>query len=136
MRARLTLPDSPYAVGVTDLSRPLKPPAFLADLDGFTNRNGTSTIPFQLVANVGIRALPRNPRRAGLLINNLDPTTDLRYSFGNDQGANGLLIVPRGAALFDFTTPPDELYLFSTAAISVIVVDITRLPAPPKLRRA
>lgn len=135
MRGRLTLPDSPYDVRLTDLSRPLKPPSFAAELDQFTNRNGTSTINFQLVANTSVRVLPRNPRRSGLLINNLDAAADLRYSFGNNLGPDGLLIVPRGAALFDFTTPPDELYLFSTANISVIVMDMTRVPAPPKLRR-
>lgn len=136
MRAKLSLPDAPYDVRVTDLGRPLKPPAFAAELDGFKNRNLTSTIPVQLQAGLSVRILPRNLRRSGLLIQNVDVAADIRYSFGNDLGTSGLLLKANGsAALFDFTTPPDELYLFSTANASVIVLEMTRGFDPPKMTR-
>lgn len=132
MRARLTLPDSASDVRLTDLNRPLKPPAFAAQLDNFKNRNLTSTIPVQLVANQTVRILPRNYRRTGLLIQNVDTAADIRYSFGNDLQGAGLLLTANGsAALFDFTTPPDEVYLFSTANASVIVLEMTRGFDPP-----
>jgi hypothetical protein len=135
-RFPLTLPDSAADPRTTDLSRPLMPPRHEADLDQWQNRNRTTTIPYQLVANASTRALPYNPRRSGLMIQNLDPSANLRYSFGNDLQGSGLIATPNGGtALFDFTTPPDELYLFATANISVIVMEITRIVATPKLRR-
>lgn len=135
MRNRLTLPDSPYDARVTDLALPVRPPNAVSSFDGFENRNGTSTIVLQLVGGaVAVRVLPRNPRRSGLRIQNKDAAADLLYSLGNDQAANGIIVPPRGSDLYDFTTPPDELYLFSSANITVIVVEMTRLPAPPKAR--
>lgn len=134
MAARIKLRrnfDSPYDVRVTDYSKPLAPRRTNPQAaDGFANRNVSNTTPFVLVGNAPpVRALPRNDRRVGILIQNLDPTTDLRYSFGNgmsENGTGGLLCVPRGSILLDFTTPPDELYLFSTANITVMVMDVTR----------
>lgn len=130
MRRRLTLPDVASNPSVTDINRPLIPPSFNAAADGYVNRNATSTLPIQLVANTSLRILPRNPRRSGMQIQNLDPTTDLNYSLGNDLQGSGLLVVPRGTVLYDFTTPCDELYLFSTANISVVILEITRTAAP------
>lgn len=127
------LPDSAYDPRITDMRRPLNAPK-TGDFspDSFVNRNITNTTPFQLVGNgPPIRALPRNPRRVGLQINNIDIASNLIYSFGNaittsTGGAIGLTLIPNGMALYDFSTPPDELYLFSTANIYVIVMDITR----------
>lgn len=125
-----SLPDQPYSVGVTDLSRPLIPPnargGGKSGLDTFTNRNISSTTPFQLVANTTVRALPRNPRRVGLQIQNIDTTNILRYSLGNDLQGSGLYVGALGTVLYDFTTPPDELYLFSTTNMQCIVLEITR----------
>lgn len=120
--------DSPYDSRVTDLRKPLMPKRGNGGGgDGFENRNLTNTTPFQLVGGAdAIRALPRNPRRVGLRIQNLDNTADLRYSFGNALNNNGVLIPPRSSDLYDFTTPPDEVYLWSSANIYVIIVDITR----------
>lgn len=121
--------DSPYDVRMTDLNNPLMPPRGQGGGggDGFVNRNVSNTTPFVLVGGAeAIRALPRNPRRVGLQIQNLDPSADLRYSVGNNLNGNGLLVVPRGTVLYDFTTPPDELYLWSAANITVIVMDVTR----------
>lgn len=132
------LPDQSYDHRVTDLSRPLIPPSPATEgvLDSFVNRNLTATTPFQLQANQSIRALPRNPRRVGLLIQNADASVVGNYSFGNDLAGEGIQVQPGGAALFDFTTPPDEVYLFSTANIRIIIVEITRgfTPATTKPR--
>jgi hypothetical protein len=124
------LPDSPYAPGVTDVSRPLRPPSAKgsggAALDGFVNRNISGTTNFSLVAGVTIRALPRNPRRVGLQIQNIDTTSILRYSLGNDLQGSGLYVGSLGTVLYDFTTPPDELYLFSVTNLQCIILEISR----------
>ena len=131
------LPDQSFDHRVTDLSRPLKPisPTTEGVLDTFQNRNMTTTTPYQLIANQSIRALPRNPRRVGLLIQNLDATAIGNYSLGNDLADLGLQIAAGGAVLFDFTCPPDEVYLFSTANIRMMVVDITRGYTPAVARK-
>jgi hypothetical protein len=112
------------------MQRPLNAPQSAGGnaSDGFVNRNVANTTPFQLVGGAApIRALPRNPRRVGLLINNIDTTANLIYTFGNAIPGFGITLLPNGTALFDFSTPPDELYLFSAVAnIYVIVMDITR----------
>jgi hypothetical protein len=137
MRNRFTLPDQSYDVGVTRVDRPLYPPQMDARLDSFRNRNRTSTLPFILVANApSVRALPRNLRRTGLRLQNVDATGTLYYSIGNDLAVNGLQIPPGGSDLYDFTTPADELYLFATANIRVIIVEMSReMEAPVATRK-
>jgi hypothetical protein len=145
------VPDQSYDPRVTDLSRPLNVPGMTGPqsgipyLDssgapttgsaqnpnsagmGWTNRNVTNQIPFLLTAGISTRALPYNAKRTGLVIQNLDAAQPLSYSFSNDLQALGLQIGAGGAALFDFTTPPDTLYLFCGAAnIQVAVVEISR----------
>lgn len=126
------LPDASYDVGVTDLSRPLRPPGSLSVVDQFRNRNNASTIPFQLQPGISIRALPRNPRRTGLRIQNRDATALIFYSVGNDQGANGFQIAAGGSDLYDFTCPRDEIYLYSAVSASVLILEMTREMDPPK----
>lgn len=130
-----TLPDDPSDARLTDLSRPLSPTRQDFLIDPFVNRNLTATTPYVLLANAATRALPRNPRRVGLVIQNKDTTADMFYSFGNNLDGNGLLIAPRSSVLFDFTTPADELYLFSAFNIYTLVMEITRGFAPPMRRK-
>jgi hypothetical protein len=122
--------DSPYDVRNTDLSRPMIPQnggGNGSGGDGFRNRIITNTTPFTLAAGQSTRALPRNDRRVGLQIQNLDASAALRYSFGNDLLGSGLQILANNSVLYDFSTPPDELYLFcATANIYVVVMDMTR----------
>jgi hypothetical protein len=132
------LPDSPYDPRVTDIDSPVRPPKatdFKLDAagnpipgsqDNFKNRNKSNTTPIQLVAGQSVRALPANPRRSGLMIVNKDATATLFYSFGNSADVLALEIAPKGSALFDFTTPGDELYLFSSANIQVALLEISR----------
>jgi hypothetical protein len=142
------LPDSGYDPRVTDLSRPLNvpgstgPQAGIPYTDpstgapatvaggpgqGWKNNNVSNTIPIQLVAGVSTRALPNNPKRTGLLIQNKDPTSTLNVSFGNDLQGLGLNIGPGGYILLDFTTTPDPVYLFCAGAnIQTIVVEFSR----------
>lgn len=97
---------------------------------GWQNRNVTNTIPFSLVAGVSARVLPVNYKRTGLLLQNLDATAVLNFSFGNDLQGFGAQIGAGGSALFDFTTPPDTLYLFcATANIQALVMEISRAGA-------
>lgn len=126
---RFTMPDQGYDARVTDMSRPLYPPGAgnPNSTDTFKNRTISTTTPFAIVANdPSVRALPYNPRRVGLQIQNLDSTNILRYSLGNDLAGAGLYVVALGTVLYDFTTPPDELYLFSTTNIQCIVLEMTR----------
>jgi hypothetical protein len=127
-RLSRNLPDNPSDPRVTSLRDAFNAPK-KGDFspDAFVNRNVTNTTPFQLVGGApAIRALPRNPRRVGLQINNIDAGGNLVYSFGNAIGPIGLTLIPNGMALYDFSTPPDELYLFSTVNLYVVVMDITR----------
>ena len=140
------LPDAAYDPRVTDLSRPLNPApgygngpfepatgptpgtAALAPgaFGGFVNRNTSNQLFFQLTANKSLRALVANPRRCGLEIQNRDATAALVYSFGTDRGFNGLLVAAGGSVLYDFTTPPDTIYLISSANILVAMLEISR----------
>lgn len=130
---RQTLPDASYDSRVTDMSRPLMPPNARntgpngQPIDTFRNRTISATTPFSIIANApSVRALPYNPRRVGLQIQNLDSTNILRYSLGNDLNVSGLYVVALGTVLYDFTTPPDELWLASTTNIQCIVLEMTR----------
>src|SRR5271163_4848103 len=107
------LPDQAYDPRITNMERPLNVPASTGPQasilpnpvnPGWTNKNVTNQIPFQLVAGLSTRALAYNAKRCGLLIQNLDATQPLNYSFSNDLQGIGFLIGPQGAALFDFTT--------------------------------
>lgn len=128
------LPDHAYDPRVTDLSRPLRPPAPAAPSaaqvaagDMFRNRNVANTTPMQLVANApSVRVLPANYRRTGMIIQNKDTTADLFYSFGVAADANSHSIPHGGYVLLDFTTPNSELYLFATANVLAVVTDMTR----------
>lgn len=101
-----------------------------AGSNGWVNKNVTNQIPFLLVAGISVRALPYNPKRSGLLIQNLDATNVINYSFSNDLQLNGFQIAAGGAVLLDFTTPPDTLYLISgTANVNAIVAEISRAGA-------
>ncbi len=136
MAPRRTLPDNPSDVRLTDINRPLMPTRQDFALDSFQNRNLTSTTPYVLVGlATGIRALPRNPRRVGLQIQNKDASADLFYSLGNNLNGDGIVIPPRGSVLYDFTTPPDELYLYSGANVICLVVEMMRGFTPPQARK-
>jgi len=95
---------------------------------GWINRNVTNTIPFQLTAGQTTRALPNNYKRTGVIIQNLDATATLNYSWANDLQGFGAQIPPGGSVLLDFTTPPDVLYLFvgGLANIQALVIEFSR----------
>jgi hypothetical protein len=147
------LPDSAYDPRVTSLKRPFNAPGSTgpqsgipystangstttggmqagipgSSVLGFMNKNVTNMLPFGLVVGVSVRALANNAKRSGLIIQNKDPTNTLNYSLGNDLQALGAAIGPGGAVLFDFTTPPDALYLYSaTANLQAVVVELSR----------
>ncbi len=131
------MPDAGYDPRVTDLSHPLNMGRIAgAGLPGsgsgaaarrYYNKNVSTLTPVQLTANVSLRILPYNDRRSGLQIVNKDPAAPLNYSFGNDAGVNGLQLAAGGMALYDFTTPPDTLYLLAAADILVAILEISRM---------
>ena len=122
------LPDQPYDPRITDLSRPLRPPTpkTAGGLDTFRNRTITNTTPIQLTANVGVRALPKNERRTGLLIQNRDAAANLFVGFGNSADSTSVSVPPGGFMLFDFTCPAGEVYLFAIANVQAVLVDMSR----------
>jgi hypothetical protein len=142
------LPDQAYDPRVTDLSKPLNVPGTTGPQanypyqdpgtgqivtnagngSGWVNRNVTNTIPFSLISGKSTRALPVNYKRTGVIIQNLDATQALNYSFANDLQGFGAQIGAGGAVLLDFTTPPDTLYLFTggLANIQALVMEFSR----------
>ncbi len=140
------LPDAAYDSRVTDLSKPLNPApgygngAFMPPTGatpgaaalapgaqgGYFNRNISAQSYFQLTANQSYRALSANVRRSGLVIQNKDASAVLVYSLGTDRGYNGFDVSAGGSVLYDFTTPPDTLYLISSADILVAVLEVSR----------
>jgi hypothetical protein len=137
------LPDQAYDPRITDLTKPFNVPAAtgpqaIQSIDpttglattqgGWVNRNVTNTIPVQLIALQTVRILVTNPKRTGVLIQNLDATAALNFSFSNDLQGNGAQIGAGGSVLLDFTTPPDTLYLFcATANIRALVMEFSRM---------
>lgn len=137
------LPDQSYDPRITDLSKPFNVPAAtgpqtidtvnpatgLATVaGGWVNRNVTNMIPVALVAGVSLRVLPYNPKRTGLILQNLDAVNPLNFSFANDLKGNGGQIGAGGSILLDFTTPPDTLYLFSGAGnLASMVIEFSRM---------
>lgn len=124
------LPDSPYDPRVTDINRPLSPPKGTGPtgaIDTFRNKNIANTTPIQLVGGIATRALPQNPRRTGLMIQNKDAAATMFYSFGNSADTNSFQLAPGASALFDFTTPSSEVWLFSaSASIQVMLLEMSR----------
>lgn len=104
------------------------PPGSRAGAGGWINRNVTNTIPYTILAGQSTRALPVNYKRTGVIIQNLDATATLNYSFANDLQNFGGQIGPGGSVLLDFTCPPDTLYLFvgGAANIQALVVEFSR----------
>ena len=125
-----SLPDQPYDPRVTALDFPLRPPISRnADgtPDNFRNRNLRNTTPIQLVGGAaGVRVLPANPRRTGLIIQNKDAAATLFVGYGVQADINSFQIAPGGSILEDFTAPAGEVYLFSTANIQAILIDTSR----------
>jgi hypothetical protein len=98
-------------------------------LDNFKNRNETKTYPIQLVANQPIRITPGNLRRTGIVIQNKDPAAALFFAFGNAVTTDALSLVAGGMIGFDFTTPPEDLWLLSASNIQVAIMEMTRKPS-------
>lgn len=124
------LPDHSYDPRVTDLAYPLRPPiGKLPDgsVDLFRNKNIANTTPIQLVANAAsIRVLPNNLRRTGLIVQNKDATVAGFVGFGVQADANSLSLAAGAIMLLDFTCPTSEVYLFSTANIQMVLVEMSR----------
>jgi hypothetical protein len=136
------LPDQSYDPRVTDLAHPFNVPAATGPLTinpatgllngGWVNRNVTNTIPIRLqgivagVTNGSLRVLPNNPKRTGLIIQNLDAVNALNFSIANDLAGNGIQVGAGGSILLDFTCPPDAIYLFSAVPLSAMVVEFSR----------
>lgn len=89
--------------------------------DGSISRTGpirTTNLPFAVIGNApAIVISVQNTWRKGLLLKNLDPTTNLFVGFGQLADANGFFIDPLGYVLFDFTCPTDAISVFATADV-------------------
>lgn len=89
--------------------------------DGSVTRTGpirTTNLPFAVIGGAAAIVISvQNPWRRGLLLKNLDPTTNLYVGFGQLADVNGFFIDPLGYVLFDFTCPTDAISVFSTANV-------------------
>lgn len=89
--------------------------------DGSIDRTGpirTTNLPFAVIGNAAAIVISvQNPWRKGLLLKNLDPTTNLYVGFGQLADVNGFFIDPLGYVLFDFVCPTDAISVFSTANV-------------------
>jgi hypothetical protein len=69
-------------------------------------------------------ALPFNPKRTYLIVQNLSAATNLYLGFGAGATAsNGILILPNGGNfLADYAVPMDDIYLFFAAGAAETAV--------------
>ncbi len=85
----------------------------------------TTAVPFAVIANASpIVIAVQNPWRKGLLIQNLDPTTNLSIGFGQLASANGFFLSPLGYILLDFTCPTDAISVFATANVNGFMAEM------------
>lgn len=121
-----TLIPSAYAPNVTDLSdafrgRPSNAPMIVPQ-----SPMTTGSVPFTLVANQAYLLLNNNPRRKGLLIENLDSTATLYIGFAQIADIFSFQLPPLGAMLLDFVCPTDQISAFATANISGVCLEFSR----------
>lgn len=81
---------------------------------------------FRLEANVPYILAVQNPRRVGLMLQNLDPAQDLFFNFGAEVTLSSGIIVPRGTILLDFVCPTDQLTVMGAVAMSGYFVEMFR----------
>jgi hypothetical protein len=87
----------------------------------------TNQVPFRLVAGQPYKLFNDNPNRKGLMLENLDPVTNLNFSFGIQADATAFQLVPNGVVLLDFVCPTDSVWLFATLAVSGVGAEFAPL---------
>lgn len=129
-RTRTALIPQAYDVAFTAWRADFRYQFGFARADGQPiKRNGpvrSNPIPFALVANApAICVAIGNDARTGLIIKNLDPTTDLLVGFGVvADAATGFPISPLQTLLLDFVTPTDAIWAFSTANVRGYLIEM------------
>lgn len=86
----------------------------------------TASIPFRLTPAVALNLMTDNPHRKGLVIQNLDPVTNLNVAFGTIADANSFALPPNSVMLLDFVCPTDSVWLFATLAVSGFAFEFAR----------
>lgn len=139
-RIRTLIPDS-YGVGVTKLHEAFggtghadpntgtEGAALVTTPEGRARRMAGPTrsadTPFRLSVATPYNIFQANPFRQGLLIENLDPVTNLQISFGRIADANSFSLGPLGTMLLDFVCPTDAVWLFATAAVGGVAIEFS-----------
>lgn len=127
VKADWLLPQS-YDVKVTNF----KKPPFNADSkrnqDAGIIPDGpvvSNEIPFRLVANEPRLIAAGNTKRKGMMLQNLDPTDNLFYSFGPQATGQSSFLTPGATLLLDFICPVNSVWCFSTVDLSGYYRDFT-----------
>lgn len=85
----------------------------------------SNEIPFILVANEARLIAAGNTRRKGLMLQNLDATDNLFYSFGPEANGSSSFLAPGQVLLLDFLCPVNSVWAFATVNLSGYYRDFT-----------
>lgn len=120
VKADWLLPQS-YDVRVTDMKKPPFNSDTKAMQDAGVMPDGPITsneVPFIMVAGEPRLIAAGNTRRKGMMLQNLDATDNLFYSFGTQATAQSTFLTPGMTLLFDFICPVNSVWCFATVNLS------------------
>ena len=120
VKADWLLPQA-YDVKVTDFRKPPFNSDSKAAQDAGIIPSGpivSNEIPFRLVAGEPRLIAAGNTRRKGMMLQNLDPTDNLFYSFGPQATENSSFLPPGTTLLLDFICPVNSVWCFATVDLS------------------
>lgn len=78
----------------------------------------SNEVPFRLVAGQPRLIAAGNRRRKGMMLQNLDATDNLFYSFGPQATESSSFLTPGATLLLDFICPINSVWCFATVNLS------------------
>lgn len=78
----------------------------------------SNEVPFRLVAGEPRLIAAGNSRRKGLMLQNLDATDNLFYTFGPEANGTSSFLTPGSTLLLDFICPTNSVWCFATVDLS------------------
>lgn len=80
------------------------------------------------IGTVPVQILNNNPKRRGLILQNLDTVDTLFYSFNVVADPNSSLqLAPGGAILLDFVTPTGPLWVVGSGALKLLCSEFSAI---------